>query len=133
VEDKQRTQYYRDYINEMLKAINIDGVNVTGYTAWSLMDNYEWRRGYTQRFGVHYVNFSDPNLTRVPKSSAIELKKIFNDNGFIDPSPNPSSAFRTTPWKGMYAVGMGSVFYSFLRYFAITGGNNAFLFVIYFK
>lgn len=47
VNDTPRANYYRDYINEMLKAIHYDGVRVTVYTAWSLMDNYEWARGYT--------------------------------------------------------------------------------------
>lgn len=45
--DTARVKYYREYINEMLKAVTIDGCNVGGYTAWSLMDNYEWSRGYT--------------------------------------------------------------------------------------
>lgn len=45
--DPDRANYYRDYINEMLKAVNLDGVRVTAYTAWSLIDNYEWVRGYT--------------------------------------------------------------------------------------
>lgn len=40
--DPLRVEYYRNYINEMLKAIKIDGARVTVYTAWSLMDNYEW-------------------------------------------------------------------------------------------
>lgn len=39
--DTNRADYYRSYINEMLKAIKIDDVRVTVYTAWSLMDNYE--------------------------------------------------------------------------------------------
>lgn len=40
--DTGRVEYYRNYINEMLKAIKIDDARVTVYTAWSLMDNFEW-------------------------------------------------------------------------------------------
>ena len=53
-----------------------------GYTAWSLLDNFEWETGYTERFGLHYINYSDPNLTRVPKASARFMAKIIADNGF---------------------------------------------------
>jgi len=81
-DDTLRATYYRDYINEMLKAIKIDGARVTAYTAWSLVDNFEWARGYTQRFGTHYVDFEDPDLKRIPKESANALKKIYSDNGF---------------------------------------------------
>jgi hypothetical protein len=52
-----------------------------------VFQNFEWRRGYTQRFGVHYIDFKDPNLTRIPKASANALKKIYADNGFIDTRP----------------------------------------------
>lgn len=44
--DEARVLYYREYINEMLKAVTIDNCNVKAYTAWSLMDNFEWARGY---------------------------------------------------------------------------------------
>lgn len=37
-----RVDYHRSYINEMLKAERIDGVNVQMYTAWSLVDSFEW-------------------------------------------------------------------------------------------
>lgn len=45
--DDGRIRYYREYINEMMKAVLIDECNVRAYTAWSLMDNFEWARGYT--------------------------------------------------------------------------------------
>ncbi|KAG8247899.1 hypothetical protein J6590_051199 [Homalodisca vitripennis] len=46
-EDTRRIQYYHDYMQALLEAIYEDGCNVIGYTAWSLMDNFEWFSGYT--------------------------------------------------------------------------------------
>lgn len=70
-------------------AIRIDDVNVKGYTAWALMDNFEWLAGYTERFGLHYVNFSDPDRPRIPKDSVNTYAQIVADNGF------PFRYFRT--------------------------------------
>ncbi|XP_053375783.1 uncharacterized protein LOC123534954 isoform X1 [Mercenaria mercenaria] len=80
--DQHRIYFYKNYINNVLKAVKIDGCNVKGYTAWSLMDNFEWARGYTERFGLHFVNFSDPERTRTPKASAVWYRNVISNNGF---------------------------------------------------
>ncbi|XP_029909175.1 lactase-like protein [Myripristis murdjan] len=79
--DDWRIQYYKDYINEMLKAIK-DGVNVRGYTAWSLLDKFEWDEGYSERFGLYYVDFRNKNKPRYPKASVQYYKRIISSNGF---------------------------------------------------
>lgn len=79
--DEWRIQYFRDYINEMLKAIK-DGVNVRGYTAWSLLDKFEWDEGYSERFGLYYVDFRNKNKPRYPKASVQFYKRIISSNGF---------------------------------------------------
>eukprot|EP00058_Branchiostoma_floridae_P022666 XP_002608156.1 hypothetical protein BRAFLDRAFT_90430 [Branchiostoma floridae] len=82
LEDTERVCYYAGYIDEVFKAIYEDGVKVKSYTAWSFMDNFEWARGYTERFGLHYVDFTDPNRPRTPKESAGFYKDIIANNGF---------------------------------------------------
>ena len=69
LQDSFRVDYYRDYLAAMAKARD-EGVDVRGYFAWSLLDNFEWADGYAYRFGLHYVDYSDQNLPRYPKSSA---------------------------------------------------------------
>ncbi|ODN04810.1 Lactase-like protein [Orchesella cincta] len=77
--DYGRIEYYKGYINNLLKAVIVDGCNVRGYSAWSLMDNFEWASGYTERFGLH-------NRERIPKESVKFLKNVFRSNGFRRPN-----------------------------------------------
>ncbi|XP_067892368.1 lactase/phlorizin hydrolase-like [Heterodontus francisci] len=87
--DTWRISYYKSYINEVLKAIKLDGIDIRGYTAWSLMDNFEWAVGYVDRFGLFYVNYSDPSLPRIPKASSKYYSTIIRCNGFPDPALGP--------------------------------------------
>ncbi|KAF7120674.1 hypothetical protein RHSIM_Rhsim13G0228600 [Rhododendron simsii] len=59
--------------------IYVDGVRVKGYFVWSLFDNFEWSAGYTNRFGMIYIEFRDGNFTRYPKGSAIWYMNFLND------------------------------------------------------
>ena len=71
--DTNRINYYRSYLAQLKKAVD-EGANVVGYFAWSLLDNFEWRLGYTSRFGIVYVDFT--TLKRYPKMSAYWFKKL---------------------------------------------------------
>lgn len=75
-------EYLTSYVNEALKAIRLDGVRVKGYFLWSFLDNMEWMEGYRVRFGIHRVDFNDPNRPRTPKRSAKAYKEIIRNNGF---------------------------------------------------
>ena len=67
VEDPLRVWYYREHLKAAHTAIK-HGVDLRGYFAWSLLDNYEWSLGYSKRFGIVHVNFDTQE--RTPKSSA---------------------------------------------------------------
>ena len=79
VHDQGRLDYLDGYLGECHQAIQ-NGVNLSGYFVWSLLDNFEWASGYDKRFGIHYVDFE--TLERVPKASAKWFAKVIEDNGF---------------------------------------------------
>lgn len=62
VQDTQRVQYFQSHLSALSAAID-QGVEVKGYFAWSLMDNYEWSHGYAKRFGLYYVNYETQERT----------------------------------------------------------------------
>uniref|UniRef100_A0A665VBI9 beta-glucosidase n=1 Tax=Echeneis naucrates TaxID=173247 RepID=A0A665VBI9_ECHNA len=95
--DVHRSYYYEKYINQVLKAYLLDDVNILGYTAWSLMDNLEWATGFSERFGLFYVNRSDPKLSRVAKTSVAVYSNIISCNGFPDPSSGPHECLNPEP------------------------------------
>lgn len=73
IDDDDRVEYYQLHLNAVSEALE-QGCKVTAYTAWSLTDNFEWKMGYTERFGLHYINFLSDKKERVPKKSASFFK-----------------------------------------------------------
>jgi beta-glucosidase len=67
VETDQRRIDYQDGYLRSLRAAMDDGIEVRGYFQWSLMENFEWVAGYSQRFGLVHVDFE--TLERTPKAS----------------------------------------------------------------
>ena len=66
IPDDRRIAYLRGYLRAVARAIAA-GVPIRGYHAWSLMDNFEWAEGYSQRFGFVFVDFR--TLKRTVKNS----------------------------------------------------------------
>ncbi|XP_045455415.1 myrosinase 1-like [Melitaea cinxia] len=73
--DDDRIRYLRNYLDAVLDAIEA-GSNVKLYTYWSLMDNFEWLSGYSEKFGLYEVDFADPNRTRTPRKSSFIYREI---------------------------------------------------------
>ncbi|KAJ8973203.1 hypothetical protein NQ317_018952 [Molorchus minor] len=102
LEDTDRITYFTEYLGAVLDAIYLDGVKVFGYTAWSLLDNFEWTNGYSQRFGLYHVNFTDPNKSRKAKSSAGFFRAIAETNNV------PEGATTATPTTSLPGTTEGS-------------------------
>ncbi|XP_070959526.1 beta-klotho [Oncorhynchus clarkii lewisi] len=82
-EDTDAIYLMKRFINQVLQAMVFDGVRVFGYTAWSLVDGFEWNYGYSVRRGLFYLDFSQANRTRVPKTTALFYRQVIKDNGFL--------------------------------------------------
>jgi len=79
--DEYRIDWYKQYLENLRLAYAEDGVDVRGYMAWSLLDNFEWENGYETRFGMTYIDFyHDKELKRVPKDSLTYLGQWYLEN-----------------------------------------------------
>jgi beta-glucosidase len=72
-DDEQRIDYVRQALSGVLRAIG-DGVDVRGYTYWSLLDNFEWAMGYRPKFGI--VRVDRDTFERRAKPSAAWLASV---------------------------------------------------------
>jgi beta-glucosidase len=81
VEDRDRIEFLRAHFRAAHQAIE-GGVPLKGYFVWSLMDNFEWNRGYDKRFGVVRVDYRTQE--RFPKASASWYKDLIARNALED-------------------------------------------------
>lgn len=79
VKDWDRIRFLQAHIQALHEAAQA-GANVKGYFVWSIFDNFEWERGYSQRFGIVRVDFE--TLQRIPKQSAYWYRDVIARNGF---------------------------------------------------
>jgi beta-glucosidase len=80
-DDGERVDYVRQALSGVLDAVD-DGVDVRGYTYWSLLDNFEWAFGYRPRFGL--VNVDRTTFARTPKPSAAWFASVAAANALDD-------------------------------------------------
>jgi beta-glucosidase len=78
IEDPERTRYLQRHLRAVHDAMQ-EGVNLRGYFAWSLLDNYEWSHGYTKRFGLVHVNYETQE--RTIKDTGRFYSEVIRSNG----------------------------------------------------
>jgi beta-glucosidase len=77
VKDPERVDFLDGHLRAAHRAI-VAGVDLRGYFCWTLLDNFEWAAGYSQRFGLVWVDFKTQE--RIPKSSAMWYKVVASAN-----------------------------------------------------
>ncbi len=78
--DRLRKSFIRDHLYWVHKAIK-EGEDVRGYFHWSLIDNFEWEKGFGPRFGLVEVDYN--TLARKPRPSAFYYAKVSKENALI--------------------------------------------------
>jgi beta-glucosidase len=69
-DDTRRVEYYQRALAGLKRAID-DGVDVRGYIAWSLLDNFEWQSGYTPKYGLVAVDLKTQKRTIKPSAAVL--------------------------------------------------------------
>ena len=93
VDDPLRVHYYREHLRAAHRALQ-RGVNLRGYFAWSLLDNFEWSLGYSKRFGLVHVDYE--TLRRTPKASARFYAEVIRTRGAELGGVSPAATVSTT-------------------------------------
>jgi beta-glucosidase len=83
IDDEPRRAYLESHLHAVANAIE-EGVDLRGYFVWSLLDNFEWSHGYTQRFGLVHVDYATQQ--RRPKRSALWYSRLLRAARTVDPT-----------------------------------------------
>jgi len=75
--DEKRANFIINHLKWVHQAIK-EGVNVRGYFHWSLLDNFEWDKGFEPRFGLIEVDYKTQK--RIPRPSSKVYAKICKEN-----------------------------------------------------
>jgi beta-glucosidase len=81
VRDVDRQRYLAGHFESAHAAI-AEGIPLAGYYVWSLMDNFEWAKGFEQRFGIVWVDYGSQR--RIPKDSAHYCRQVFTENRLLE-------------------------------------------------
>jgi len=81
ISDTRRIDFLREHLRAAHRALE-GGVPLSGYFAWSLMDNFEWAHGYEKRFGLYWVDYKTQK--RIPKDSALWYHGVISANAVND-------------------------------------------------
>src|SRR5690606_20912160 len=94
VHDAERTRYLAEHIRAVHRALQ-RGADVRGYLVWSLMDNFEWAMGFTQRFGIVHVDFVTQR--RRIKDSGLMFSEVARSNMLPASVASPDDGYRRRP------------------------------------
>lgn len=87
VHDADRINFLDRYLAQVQRAVD-EGIGIKGFFLWTFMDNFEWSSGYSDRFGIVYVDFR--NQKRIVKDSAYWYRDVVLSNGRSLSVNNPS-------------------------------------------
>ncbi len=79
VDDQGRVNFLRAHFQATHQALS-QGCDLRGFYVWSLLDNFEWADGYSQRFGLIRVDFENPHRVRTPKASYAWYRDVIKQN-----------------------------------------------------
>ena len=104
VHDPDRITFLDKYLSALQQASD-DGADVRGYFLWTFLDNFEWDKGYNERFGIVYVDFATQK--RIAKDSAFWYQRVMEENGKMLSINQPEKAilflnpvFKQMIWGG---------------------------------
>lgn len=95
VHDSNRIDFLDKYLSCLQRAAD-EGNDIRGYFLWTFLDNFEWEKGYNERFGIVYVDYESQK--RIVKDSAYWYQQVMKTNGgILSMNQNKKEILKMTP------------------------------------